>query len=50
MFAEAEVSLRRFITDVYNAKRLQSRLDYLSPVEFEAQVASVQDDVGVSVE
>jgi putative transposase len=25
-FAEAEVSLGRFITDVYNAKRLHSRL------------------------
>jgi putative transposase len=49
-FAEAEVSLGRFITDVYNAKRLHSRLGYLSPVEFEAQVASVKDDVGGSAE
>ena len=34
-FVEAEVSLGRFITDVYNAKRLHSRLGYLPPIEFE---------------
>ena len=49
-FAEAEVSLRRFITDVYNAMPWHSRLGYLSPGEFEAQVASVQDEVGGSAE
>jgi putative transposase len=35
-FAEAEANLRWFITDVYNAKRLHSRLGYLPPIEFEA--------------
>lgn len=33
---EAEANLGRFIVDVYNTKRLHSRLGYLPPVEFEA--------------
>lgn len=34
-FAEAQEQLGRFIGDVYNAKRLHSRLGYLPPIEFE---------------
>ncbi len=36
---EAKASLGSFIDDVYNVKRLISRLDYLPPVEFEATEA-----------
>jgi len=35
-FSEAEAQLDRFIGDVYNTKRLHSRLGYLPPTEFEA--------------
>ena len=38
---EAAANLERFITDVYNTKRLHSSLDYLPPVEFEAAWAMV---------
>lgn len=37
-FEEAEANLACFIEDVYNAKRLHSRLGYLPPIEFEAAV------------
>ncbi len=35
-FHEAEANLARFIDDVYNTKRLHSRLGYVPPAEFEA--------------
>ena len=39
-FSEAEDQLDRFIGDVYNTKRLHSRLGYLPPTEFEAAIES----------
>ena len=36
-FEEAKVSIGKFITDVYHAKRLHQSLGYLTPDEFEAQ-------------
>ena len=35
-FAEAEANLAHFIDDIYNTKRLHSRLGYRPPAEFEA--------------
>lgn len=35
-FAEAKASIRSFIVDVYNTRRLHSSLGYLPPAEFEA--------------
>jgi transposase InsO family protein len=43
-FDEAEAHLDHFIEDVYNAKRLHSRLGYVPPLEFEA--AWTVDHVG----
>ena len=37
-FEEAQASLQTFLEDVYNAKRLHSSLDYVSPDEFEANL------------
>lgn len=39
-FAEAEANLSRFIEEVYNTKRLHSRLGYRSPSEFETEFAA----------
>ena len=38
-FDEAASSIVRFIEEVYNLERLHSALDYLSPMEFEAEIA-----------
>jgi putative transposase len=38
-FDEAAASIASFIEDVYNTERLHSALDYLSPMEFEAETA-----------
>ena len=37
---EARTSIREFLEDVYNQKRLQSALGYLPPAEFEGDAAS----------
>ena len=34
-FEEASANIGQFIEDVYNTKRLHSRLGYLPPIEFE---------------
>jgi len=38
-FAEVAEHLRKFIEQIYNTKRLHSALGYLSPTEFETQLA-----------
>ena len=38
-FADAQAHLDTFLREVYNAKRLHSSLDYLSPDEFEASLS-----------
>jgi putative transposase len=40
-FAEAEAHIGQFIEDVYNCKRLHSRLGYVPPTEFEAACAQL---------
>jgi putative transposase len=39
-FQHAESSIGTFIEEVYNRQRLHSALDYLSPVEFETEIAA----------
>jgi putative transposase len=43
-FHDAEENLRRFIGDVYNAKRLHSSLGYLPPIEFEHDYVSMKNE------
>jgi len=43
-FEHARSSIQLFVEDVYNAERLHSALDYRSPVEFEAEIASITAD------
>jgi len=45
-FDHAVSRIGSFIEEMYNEQRLHSALDYLSPVEFEAQIAS---DAGISI-
>ncbi len=39
--AESRASIREFLENIYNQKRLHTALGYLSPVEFEAQLAAL---------
>ena len=41
---EAKANLFKFIEDVYNAKRLHSSLDYISPNEFEEKLLTRKSD------
>jgi putative transposase len=42
-FSEAELALERYIGNIYNARRLHSRLGYESPDQFEAKLERQQE-------
>jgi transposase InsO family protein len=48
-FHDAYQQIGRFLTDVYNRKRIHSSLGYLTPVEFEASLLTQQDAVAAHV-
>jgi transposase InsO family protein len=41
-FHDAYQQIGRFLTDVYNRKRIHSSLGYLTPAEFEASLSKQQ--------
>lgn len=43
-FAEARVSIRQFLEQVYNRKRLHSALGYVPPAEFEAVLPAKRNE------
>lgn len=48
-FHDAYQQIGRFLTDVYNCKRIHSRLGYLTPAEFEASLLQQHDAVAALV-
>ena len=46
-FDHATSMIGSFIEEMYNEQRLHSALEYLSPVQFEAQIA--KGDLGISI-
>jgi putative transposase len=47
-FDHATSMIGSFIEEMYNEQRLHSALDYLSPVEFEAQIAKGEPGISIS--